>query len=348
MGFTLLETVVAVAVTSVLMLGIGSAMLIAARAMPDAQGPARAPVAGAEALEPLVAELQYAVSILHRSGRIIEFTVADRSGDGTPEVIRYEWSGAAGEALTRQYNGGTALPVLSDVRDFSLSYDTQTVSTEIPQSNESAETLLAAYNSEQDYGDYPIRETELYAEYFRPVLPADAVSWKVTRVRFWARQSEPANGETRVQLQRATVGKLPTGIVLQEQTLRESALWPLVYALQEMTYTQVRDLPPQEGLCLVFRWASGDVACELLGQNRNVAQPNLGLTRSADESVSWLPLAGQSLLFWVYGTVTTAGTPQIQETHHLNAVTLRLRAGLDEQATVQTRVRTLNRPEVTP
>jgi hypothetical protein len=338
--------VLALGVTSVILLGIGSAMLLAGRAMPDVHGPTVESLAGAEAIEPIVAELQYAVAINQRTTRMIEFTVADRNGDGTPEVIRYEWSGVAGDPLARTYNRGTSVQVLSDIREFGLSYDLQTISKEVPQGNESAETILIGYDSSSDYSDYAIKDTEWYSEYFRPVLPADAVGWKVTRVRFYAKQAGAFGGETKVQLQTPTVGGLPSGIVLEEKTLQESLL-PLLYLVQEMTYTQVCGLSPQRGLCLVFRWQSDAEACKLLGQNKNVTAANVTLAKSTDGSVSWSVLPSQSLLFSVYGTVTTAGTPQIQNTYYLTAVGIRLRAGTDNQATVQTSARTINRPEVT-
>jgi hypothetical protein len=347
-GFSLLETVAAVGVTSIIMLGIGSAMLLAGRAMPDAHSPTTESVAGADAVEPIIAELQYAVAINQRSGRMIEFTVADRNGDGTPEVIRYEWSGVAGDPLTRRYNGGASLEALSSVRDFSLSYDVQTISTQMPRGNESQETLLISYSSSQDYFDYPIRDSEWYSEYFFPVLPADAMGWRVTRVKFWALQSGfSSNGRTKVQLQTPTTGNLPSGVVLEEKTLRESDLW-LFYLQQEVTYTQAGNLSPQQGLCLVLRWASGDDgSCKIRGQYRNVTAPNLTLFKFKSDSSSWSQLAGQSLLFSVYGTVTTPTTPQIQSTYYLNSVGIRLRTGTDSQAAVQTSVQILNRPEVT-
>ncbi len=345
-GLTLLETVAALAVTSIILLGIGSAMLLAGRALPDARSATAQTVAGTEALELVVTELRYAITINQRSARMIEFTVADRSGDTTPEVIRYEWSGTAGDPLTRRYNGGTAVEVLANVRDFSLTYDLQTISTQIPQANESAETLLIGYDSSKDYADYPIKELELYSEYFRPTLPGNAVSWKVTRVRFQAKQAGLLGGETRAQLQLLTAGGLPSGVVLDEGTFYENLL-PLLYLVQEVTYTQASGLSPQQGLCLVFRWISGgDGSCKLLGQDKNVSAANIALLKSTDRTVSWSSLAAQSLLFSVYGTVTTAGTPQIQNRYYLNAVTIRLKAGTDDQATVQTGVRMLNQPEV--
>ncbi len=334
------------AVTSVLLLAMGSAMLMVSRVVPEAQSPAAASVAGAEAVERMVTDLQYAISIAQCSEQMIEFTVADRNGDGQPEVIRYEWSGVAGAPLARRENGGTTVEVLSDIRDFNLSYELEPISKEVPQGNESSETLLIGYSSPTAGHDYTIRDTEWYSEYFRPVLPGNALSWKVTRVRFTARQAGLAGGQCRVQLQTPTTGGLPTGIVLEENTVRESLL-PLLYFVYELTWTQVSNLSPQQGLCLVWRGQGSNDPAQLLGQSTGVTAPNIALAKSTDRSASWSSLSGQSLLFSVYGTVTTAGTPQIQMTYYLNAVGIRLRAGTDPQATVQTRVGILNRPEVT-
>jgi len=55
------------AIATVLMLDIGSAMLIASRAAPDAASPAGAAVSAAQCCEQLMAELQYAISIDNRS-----------------------------------------------------------------------------------------------------------------------------------------------------------------------------------------------------------------------------------------------------------------------------------------
>ncbi len=334
------------AVTSVLLLAMGSAMLMVSRVLPDAQSPAAASVGGATALEQIATDLQYAISILSRSASVVEFTVADRNGDSQPEVIRYEWSGTAGAPLTRRENGGTALDVLADVRDFSLSYDIETVSKEIPQGNESVETLLAGYENPTASTDYTIKDLQWYSEYFRPTLPGDALSWKVTRVRVTARQTGSVSGQTRVQLRVPTIGGWPAGTVLEEKMLQEASL-PLSYTVQELTCTQASNLSPQQGLCLVCSSSGNNEPAQFLGQDTGVTAPNIALAKSTDKSVSWSPLAGQSLLFSVYGTVTTAGTPQIQNTYYLNAVSIRLRTGTDQQATVQTRVRILNRPEVT-
>jgi hypothetical protein len=334
------------AIATVLMLGIGSAMLIASRAVPDAASPTGAAVSAAQCCEQLTADLQYAISVNSRSATMIEFTVADRSGDSFPEVIRYEWSGTAGAPLTRQYNGGAAVEVLANVRDFALSYDLQTISTLIPQGNESAETILKGYSGTANLDNYPIKSSEWYGQYFRPVLPADAVSWKVTRIRLSGRTDGAPNGECRVQLQQPTVGKLPSGTVLEEKTLLESSLLA-GYQEQEFTFTQAGGLSATQGLCIVVNWISDAVACQVWGVNSNASTPDSFLVKSTDKGVSWTAPAGMSLLYTVYGTVTTSGAPQIQNTYYLKRVNIRLRTGSDTRTTVQTAVSILNQPEVT-
>jgi len=345
-GFTLLELVVSTAVMSVLMVALGSVMLIAGRAVPQAQSTTGTMSAAAAATEQMASELRYAATVNQQSSTMIEFTVADRSNDGLPETIRYEWSGTSGASLTRQYNAGTAVAVLSDVREFALTYDTEVLSKEIPQGNESAETRLLLYTSSWDYGDYPIRDTERYAEYFFPTLPADAVSWKVTRVKFWTRASGLlGTGATEVQLQLPTAGNVPSGVIVDQSVLYEPIL-PFTYVLYEMPFTKAAGLSPSQGLCLVFNWLSGYTACELQGRTEHVTASNIALARTTDRGASWYGLTGQSLLFSVYGKVTTAGTPQVQNVYYLNGVRIQLRAGPDSQSLVQTAVKVLNRPEV--
>ncbi|MBN2129397.1 MAG: hypothetical protein JW741_07865, partial [Sedimentisphaerales bacterium] len=273
--------------------------------------------------------------------------VADRNNDDVPETIRYEWSGAPGDPLTRQYNGGAVVEIVGNVERLDLAYDLETSSTEIPQANESAETALSDYSSTQDLHDYPIKDTEWYAQYFSPTLPADTTSWKVTRVVIYAKVDGTLDGEARVQLQLPTAGKCPSGVVLQENTLLESALLA-GYSAQEFTFSSAGGLSPQQGLCIVVRWVANGTACKVQGQDKNVMGANNDLAKSTDRGASWSLLTSQSLFFSVYGTVATAGDPQIQETHYLGGTDVTLRVGSDAQATVQTGVQLLNRPEASP
>jgi Tfp pilus assembly protein FimT len=127
-GFTVVEMVLSMAVMTVLLGGIASALVIAARAVPGTATPMSLTVAGYYAAERLASELYAAQTITARSATSVTFTVADRNADSNPETILYSWSGVAGQPLNRQYNGGAAGAVLDSVYQFNLGYVTQVIS----------------------------------------------------------------------------------------------------------------------------------------------------------------------------------------------------------------------------
>lgn len=115
--------ILSMAVMAVLMGGLASALMIAARAVPDRKTTLGATLDGAYAADQLAAELFVAKTFTLRSATAVEFTVADRNNDAVDETIRYEWSGTADAPLTRKYNVAAAVTVLSDVNEFGLGYD---------------------------------------------------------------------------------------------------------------------------------------------------------------------------------------------------------------------------------
>jgi len=125
-GYTLVELVVATIATGILLAGMTSAIFVAARAAGENLLPSGA-IQGSATVEDIVAELRLATSFTERSASSIEFTVADRDADETPETIRYEWSGTPGDPLKRTYNGGNTVVVLDNVHEFQLAYYVQTV-----------------------------------------------------------------------------------------------------------------------------------------------------------------------------------------------------------------------------
>ncbi len=344
-GFTLVELLVSIAVTMVIVVGIGSSMLIASRAMPDANNPANATIAAGQAAEQLSAELQYAITINGRSATMIDFTVADRNSNGINETIRYEWSGTPGDSLTRQYNAGSVVDILDGVQQFNLSYDLEALSDEEMGENESAETLLISYDSTEDLTGYRVRPSRWYGQYFLPSLPADAISWKVTRVEFFAKVDWSPTGKCGIQLRLPTEENLPSGVILEQKEFLEATLLD-TYLRQEFTFSNVSRLSPDQGLCLIIRQISGWYPGKIRGQYQGVSTPNSHLVRTYNGGASWWAPPGDSLLFSVYGTVTTSGVPQIQNTYTLEAVGITLRAGSEEQTTVYTGTRTPNKPKV--
>ena len=344
-GLSLIEMTVSLAILSIVAAAIGSAILIAGKAVPDGSGPAQCAIRAAGAADRIAAELQYATAVTAYTDKCIEFILPDRNGDGNPEAVRYEWSGLQGDPLTCTWNKGTARTVLTDVRQFRLDFNLQTVSRQRPSGNESGEILLAGNEAVTDLGDYGIKNGQYGGQYFKPSLPADALSWSITRVKFKAKSTGADKGITNVQLCDATAGGLPGDSLLGEQLLDESTL-PKTYVWQEFTFVGIGGLHPDRGACLVLSRVLDSVSCKVEYQNKNATAPDTVLLKSTDQGVTWSQQTGQSLQFYVYGTVTTAGTPIVQNTCYLKGASLVLRAGKEAASAVRTYVSLVNCPEV--
>jgi len=116
------------AIMSVLMLGIGSAFMLASRAVPATQSVFRANADAAVVAQQMVTELHTAKALTRGTNLLVEFTVPDRDNNGSPELIRYEWDGAPAGTLSRTYNGGTPAVLADNVYGFALGYVTKSVS----------------------------------------------------------------------------------------------------------------------------------------------------------------------------------------------------------------------------
>ena len=140
-----MEVAVSLAILSVITVAMGSAIVLAVKAVPTADSPAQRTLRGAHLAQQIAAELQYATAIATTEPGAVAFTVGDRNDDSLPETIRYTWAGAPGDPLTRQLNGGSDVAVLQDVYAFALDYGVRTVEEDVP-GGESSEMLLATDN----------------------------------------------------------------------------------------------------------------------------------------------------------------------------------------------------------
>jgi prepilin-type N-terminal cleavage/methylation domain-containing protein len=107
-GFTLIETVVALAVSSVLLLALGSTVLLASRAVPSGNETVIAEAEIQRSLAVMSSDIEVATAISATSGLIL--TVPDRDGDGNPDTIEYSWNGA--DKMVRRTRNGAGEEVL--------------------------------------------------------------------------------------------------------------------------------------------------------------------------------------------------------------------------------------------
>jgi prepilin-type N-terminal cleavage/methylation domain-containing protein len=342
-GYTLVEMVTALAIVGILMLGVASAMLVASRAIDPDTRP-RTTHAAAEAAARVVRELEFATAFAERSAAAVTFTVADRTGDGSDETIRYAWSGTAGDPLTRQYNGGTSVAVVEDVRECAFTCDLETLTEEPdPTRSESAEMALAVHTVPSDAKDFAVQNSVWIGQYFKPSLPGSAVSWSVTRALVKCRLHGAAKGKASVQLRLPTAGNLPSrevleGIHVHENRLTDGYLW------QEFTFSNAAGLSPSRGLCLtVVRFIDDADICDVQYDGDGPG----GMCQTNSGEGAWSTVLGKSMVFAVYGTVTTSDDPDPVTRTWVRGVHLRLRAGPDPSTAVETGVRVLNAPEVT-
>ncbi len=151
-AYTLVELVVAVAVTGILLAGMGSAIFVASRASDSGTVPSNT-VEGSRAVAEIAAELREATSFSERTATSVAFTVADRNSDAAPETIRYGWSGTPGDPLTRQYNAGTVVEILEEVYEFQLGYPLMTITEEGPPTEAISRYFLTRVDVAIQLGD---------------------------------------------------------------------------------------------------------------------------------------------------------------------------------------------------
>lgn len=343
-AFTLLEMVVSLVVASILLGGLTSAMLLATQAIPDPQKGPQATLESSRITNQIAGELYYALSFPDRASHAVTFTVADRNGDTNPETIRYAWSGKAGDPLTRQYNDGATATVLENVLQFDLAYDYNEVVEQIPNAPiESAEQDLIKYESSDSLGEAHVHDNRWWAQYFKPSLPADAVSWKITSVIFMAKRESSDSATTTIQLVLPTSDNLPSNLVIDSIDMQQSALTDSYQTIQQ-SFTRASGLSPDLSLYLKFTTPDSKSA-RLVYQGTGVSFTDVGLIQGSPE---WGSLStSQSLLFTVRGTVMTSVPPTILTRSFLTAARITLRVGTDSASSVEASVQVLNAPEVT-
>lgn len=343
-AFTLVEVVISLAIMSILIVAMGSTIILASNALPSKETPAQHIIEATRGANSIADELRTAIHMTERSANAVTFTVADRNGDGIWERIRYAWSGATGDPVTRQYNNGSPAAVIADVHQFDLGYELTTVTEEYPSPViESGEIELAEYAELKDQEDYKVKLADWIGQYIQPSLPEGTVSWSVTRVLFLAACRWPLDSTAWVQLRYAGADYKPTDTVLEQHMMYETNL-ELYYTWREFNFSNVVNLPASEPLCLVIKWASGNEMAYVLCDDKKDygAWGRLKTTNAGD---SWEFKDDKGMLYYVYGKVMTAAAQQTATRQYVTAVHITIQAGDSSDSRIETTVQTLNAPE---
>lgn len=312
-GYTLLEMVISSAVMSIIMGAMVATMLIASRSINSSPGQTLSDAGNV--VDHVTTDLSLAQSFSERQANAVTVTVPDRDGDSQPEIIRYSWSGQAGDPLLRTYNGQDAVVVASNVHNFDLSYLTKTIpaggnSSVSPEVEGEVKTLIQHDNAPGGWlGQYRITSTKWCAQYFAPTLVGEATKWKITQVMFNSKRSGSGDGVIRVQIRTANSSWKPTSTVLAETTVKESS-WGTSYAWRTVDIGPISNLDPNKGYCLVLKYVSGSGEVARIRYETG-GRPMTAYTNwmtTSNRGSSWSnPEDRRDMWFKIIGTVTTRG-----------------------------------------
>lgn len=304
-AFTLAEVTLSIAITSILLLGMGGALSLVVRAADSGDdGPGRA-TAASESLSSLNAELSVATALPTFEEHGFTLAVPDRDGDGRPERIDYTWN-KPGDPMLRSYNGSTPSTFIDSVQ----SCTPQLTQRPAAQPVESAEQVLAQCDTPAGaaLNTFMQDSANFAAQYIRPVLPSSATAWKVTRVRLMLARRAGTTAY-RVSVVSPTSSLTPSTTVLATVSASSSALGG------SLAWTEF-SLPVSglsAGSGIVVRFDTIDAARVNIGyaENGGANQPfNTHMMTSADTGATWTaPTETKDLRFILYGTYTTMVEP---------------------------------------
>jgi prepilin-type N-terminal cleavage/methylation domain-containing protein len=307
-GFSLVELALAMAIGAVLLGVMGGALMLTTSAADSGADGAGSSLQAADVGAQIGAELAVATSMLVSTPNDLAFTVPDRNGDGTPERIEYTWSGTAGAPLMRNVNGGTPSAVIASVRSINLSRVARAPAVAV----ESAERVLAQCDTASGSSSMAVTvdETRAVAQYVRPVLPAGAVAWRVTRVRVYLSQLSGNSKVVNVYLRPATAQLTPGAGVLASATVTSGGApsgggW-VEFALP------ASGLGATQGVCITMEDTVDKGTFTVMGWQNGSNQPynTHYVAGTGGASVTWgTPTDTKDLRFIVYGTVTTMVEP---------------------------------------
>lgn len=305
-GFSLVELVMAMAVSSILVGAMAVALITASSALERGEGAFASDRATGDALADLQSDLAEATEFYERTSTSVWFSVPDRDGDDLPEHIRYSWSGKIGDSLTRSTNGGAPGVVLADVREFDLSF----IARAGPTQTVSAERLIAGLTSHPGATEdtQTVSETAWNAQILRPSFTADAVSWKATRLRTKLRLKGAADSSVRFSIVAVASDGTPSGATYATTEIKESTLGSSLRT-DEILFAACDPIPANQPVAIVARGVTaGADACDIgyLKTSSPTLPFNMWRSTSTNSGSTWQGYGqSQCTIFEIYGTVTT-------------------------------------------
>jgi type II secretory pathway pseudopilin PulG len=269
-GFTMVELVVSLGISTAVMLGVVALLGLSSSAIPKPGGVQETAIDGADLLARISADVASATQVSALNGRTLSVVVPDRTGDNLDETIVYSWGGSAGDPVTRVVNGTLSGELLDSADLLDFSYTTKTTAIVTRQTKSVGATQILQSNRV----DWPkfeeLKFTDATAA-ITPTLAAGDVSWTLDSVVLFFAKSASSDQVVTVQLRGCDALGVPTASVYATDTVSEDGMAsnfsPFVFSYSGIV------VPAGERLCVVVRATDGlgDVHIGTVGSNPQAA-----------------------------------------------------------------------------
>jgi len=315
-----------------------STMLVAARSAPRPTDRPSLTLTSAQVARQLSEELGHSIFVNSADCVFVDFYVADVDGDTFDDNIRWEWSGAPGAPLVRWFNGVPA-NVLDSVQSFDLRYLTRDDQvTSAGTASDGPEQLLSTFD-DSSTSTVTLSASRRTAQFFTPVLPADATRYSVTRVVVKL-SSVPLASSLVMDVCPAKADGTP-GTAIAGATVTS-----LLGGESQFTYNfgSVTNRTAGTGLWFVLRQS----ILPFVTLPTEVGVANLGSHSavSNDSGSTWTVSSAGSLRYEVYGKIRRPVTTSTSITR-AEAATITLAPSADASSRIVTGCRFVTSPQIT-
>jgi hypothetical protein len=178
---------------------------------------------------------------------------------------------------------------------------------------ESEEVVLAYHNDYPGGGSFQdknIEDDKWYGTHFKPQLPANALSWKITRVKLMLEQRDDPDTFIDVQIRNVDAAGTPGSVI--ESVRRDEALLPIDFAWVEFAFSSVAGLDPAARYCVMGAQDPVNKAAKIMLEDTGSDPPlETYIVFTENAGAGWkVESIDKKLRFYVYGTYTTMGPPE--------------------------------------
>ena len=223
-AYTLIELVVALAVSTMLIGALGSAVVIAASALPADDRSARV-LDTTDSLAQLASDLEQAMYATAPSSQELRVVVPTRDGDGAPDVIRYGWSGKSGDPVTRTLNSTPATSVIEDVTGFGVRLEIIDVEETFSDPGQEVQAQVAKNDDLSVNMQWlGLSFRHIVASKFDLALPSGCVSWRPTSIDLYAATYGTVDCQFEVEIRPLDKEGHPLDVVLSGTSVLETSV----------------------------------------------------------------------------------------------------------------------------